>query len=160
MDNEVNEKTLADHNKKISNAINQIFIKYNKSSSRLALNTSSLISNMTEDDQLSFIKRYSNPISIYKDIVLDEWSTRLMTKKKIEINNTEELINIITCITKGQITQIVGLTQNAVPTNGFAVDIDINTIAENSANRFSFESISNFSSRALTIWNDLWSDII
>lgn len=154
-----NIEHFAVYNKKIYEAFNRLFEHYKKSSSRFALNTNSWIIDLSANELREFFSRYTNPISIYQDVIMDEWSTRLMTKQKKTIDEMDEVLNIITGITKGLYYKTDDVSHGMPPVDGFVIDIDINTIAENTANRFSSANLSTFLSEALYVWNEVWGEI-
>ena len=142
-------------NKKIKNAFEIIFDRFNKKASRIALNTESLIINLSKEEIEDFTSKYTNPLTIYqKD--LEEWNTHLMVKVEKEIEQ-QEILNVITNIAK-----VVYEQHNAndkVLADGFVVSLDINTIAENSSQRFSSENIENFTEIACKLWNEIITEM-
>lgn len=133
---------------KIANFLEQVFQKYSKRAIRLALNTESWLMNLSDIEITTFLSKYSNPISIYSK-GLAEWNIHLMVKKTISLEENEDL-NVITNISKAVITKRIG--DNNVVSNGFILQTDINTVAENTKQRFSNGSIGNFISEANTLW--------
>ncbi len=145
-------------NQRVINTFSFIFKKFRKSASRLALNTESLIINLSPNEFNSFMSKYTNPISLYNSVRLDEWSTRLMVRKSASIGNNEESINVITIIQKQEMTQTA--TDGTVSTHdGFAIQTDINTIAENTASRFTALHINEFINVAVSIWDKIIDEL-
>lgn len=136
-------------NKRINKFFRVIFGKYDRKANRLALNTESLIINLTSQEIDAFISKYKNPISIYGER-LDEWNVHLMVKKEI-LMGENEAINVISDIAKSQITKTVGEKNEVF--DGFVVQTDINTIAENSLYRFSHQSVEIFIQKVNELWN-------
>lgn len=144
---------LTDFNEKILNAFKVIFEKFNKKSSRLALNTHSLFVNLSEEEVNAIEAKFSNPINLYQGS-LDEWNTHLMIRQEAELENQEEF-NIITNISK----MFYPKPNEPEKEPGFAVQLDINTIGENSELRFSVESINKFITFSNELWNTITSQI-
>jgi len=145
-----------DYNMKTCKALNIIFEHFNKKSYRLALFTQSIISS-SDDEQVEFFKKYNNPISIYKERVPQEWSLRSGIRCDINVNEAIEEINAITNISKSNFSRVQG--EELLRMDGFSIDIDINTLAENTSSRFSGGALQSFADAALGIWDDIWSDL-
>lgn len=142
-------------NKKINNAFTIIFHQFNKKASRVALNTESLIINLSKEEIENFTSKFANPLTMYqKD--LDEWNTHLMVRAEKEIEQSETL-NVITNIAKVIYEQ--QNTDEKVFSEGFVVSLDINTIAENASQRFSPENIEKFTKIASELWNDIITEL-
>jgi hypothetical protein len=124
----------------------------------LALNTQSVVIDFSEKEQMDFFKKYSNPISIYKDAILDEWSTRLMIRQPTIINKKEEKMNVITIITKALHEKIVG--EKLQYKDGLSVELDINTVPDNVVARFSGGCLQEFIESALYVWDEIWSELL
>lgn len=142
---------LASVNLKIGNCFGAIFEKFNKKSTRLALNTENFVINLNAAEVNQFMLKYSNPISIYNGQPLGEWTTRLMIRKEAMLNGNNESFNIITILAKtGMQKQVDGKTEEST---GFTVNVDINTIAENARSRFKKQDMIEFIKIADEWWN-------
>lgn len=138
-------------NEKAAQIISKIFEKFKKSANRLAINTESIITSLTDEQVSSFMSAYSNPISLYNEARMDEWSTRLMVKRSVDIGNCSEQVNVITMISKARFQK-----QNdsqLVVSDGFTVNTDINTVAENNIFRFESEDVASFCEKAKGLWD-------
>lgn len=144
-------------NEKICKIIHVILTKFNKNSSRLALNVASFIVNQTSAEIKNFTKKYSNPITIYNEFPLSEWSTHLMARKEINICSKQNTLNINTFISSVNNAKqgIIG----AIESKGFSVNVDINTIAENSNLRFSATDLASFIETATTFWDNIIKEV-
>lgn len=152
---------LTDQYKKIINekaykAFNIIFKKFNKKATRLALNTESLIVGLSDAEAVDFMSLYTNPISLYNSQAMTEWGIHLTAQKRDYINNQEEVFNIITNIGKADLFKQE--KENVKQDKGFIVNIDINTIAENTSQRFMSEDIPGFIDVTKTWWNTIIED--
>ena len=142
-------------NERILNSFKIIFNYYKKSSNRLALNTGSYIVNIDDRITKKFLSNFSNPIEFYKKDILDEWGTRLMIKDDISICGKSEKLNVITNINKAK---IINQETNMI-SDGFQIDIDINTIGENSILRFNADAFEEFINAANLLKNKIFADI-
>lgn len=142
---------------KVSRVFGLIFNKFDKKASRLALNTESLVIDLTDKELLSFLGKFSNPISIYNESGLKEWNTRLMTYKTGQIGNKEELFNVITIISKAILHKNVD--NQVVQSEGFSINADINTVAERSVQRFSSDDFSPFINLTTKLWNSIIEEL-
>lgn len=144
-------------NQEIEHCFQVIFEKFNKKASRLALNTESLVVNLTDTEVNQFMSKYTNPISLYNTTPLGEWNTRLMIRKESTISGINEMFNIITLLAKADIQkQVGGKVQQSV---GFTVNTDINTVAENAVPRFTYISIKEFIEVVGSWWNTIISEM-
>ncbi len=123
-------------------AVEFIFSTFGKTSNRLALNTESLLVDLTDEQVNSFTRRFTTPISFYSDCPLKEWSIRLVAKKQEKVDEKTEQINVITAIKK----TVLQKTKDNKPVlyDGFSVSGDLNTIAENQNYRFNSHDLSCF----------------
>ena len=144
-------------NQEIEHCFQVIFKKFNKKSTRLALNTESFVVNLNDAEVNQFMSKYTNPISLYNTRPLDEWNTRLMVRKELPISGINETFNIITILAKANMQkQVGGEIQQSV---GFTVNTDINTIAENAVPRFTYTSIKEFIQIAGSWWDTIISEM-
>lgn len=125
-----------------SDAIDFIFSRFSKASNRLAINTESLLVDLTEEQINSFSRRFTTPISMYTEVPLKEWSIRLVTKKQENVNEKTEQFNVITAIKK----TVLQKTKDDQPviTDGFSISGDLNTAGENQGYRFNGHDLSCF----------------
>ena len=136
-----------------SEAIEFIFSRFGKISNRLAINTESLLVDLTEEQIDRFNRQFTTPITIYSNTPLKEWSIRLVAKKQEKVNEKIEQFNVITAIKKTALQK----TEDNQPiiTEGFSISGDFNTIGENQSYRFNSNDLSCF----LVIVNS-WLDSI
>ena len=119
-------------NQEIEHCFQVIFEKFNKKSTRLALNTESFIVNLDDTEVNQFMSKYTNPISLYNTRPLDEWNTRLMVREEAPISGINETLTYY-ILAKLYAKQVEGEVRQSV---GFTVNTDINTVAENAVPRF------------------------
>lgn len=156
-DEKLEPARLAQINEKICNAFEIIFNKFGKKSSRLALNTQSFVINLSNEEINTFMSQYKNPISLYSATPLDEWSTRLMVRKKEDILGKAETFNVITNLSKAALQKQVD--GNVVHSTGFAVNVDINTVPENTIQRYNAEELAYFVKIANGWWNTIVAEM-
>ena len=154
-DRKLVQEQLVSINERISCFFKTIFVRFNKKANRLALNTESLIVNLNNEEVGAFMQKYGNPISLYTG-VLDEWNVHLMIRKNVEISKNESL-NVITNISKATITKT--LNDESQISDGFIVQTDINTVAENNELRFDRESLVAFIKESNELWNLIISEM-
>lgn len=147
-DAKLSQEELSAINKSVVNFYKIVFQKYNKLASRLALNTESLMVDLSEIDMQNFFEKYSNPLSLYNG-VLDEFNAHYMARKNICIPK-EETLNVITNISKTSITKTS--EGKELVSSGFILHTDINTIAENVEHRFDDVSFDSFLKEANGLW--------
>ncbi len=156
-DVEISDEVLETYNEKIKRIFNVLFDHFKKQSTRLALNTENYVINLSDDEVVKFLSKFSNPISVYTEKEMKEWNTRLMIRKEIPINDQSENFNIITIIAKIPMKKI----ENNVEKNfsGFTIMTDINTVAENTSSRFGINEVSEFMGLANSWWKKIITEI-
>ena len=138
---EIDDSEMKVYNERIVVAFDTVFNKFSIASTRLALNTVSLLVDLSEDEVKSFIAKFSNPISMYSDPTqVSEWATHLMIRNDVVFGKSSETINIITDISRIK-AQKKGTD---ILKDAFHISLDINTIAEKSAPRFVADEIKEF----------------
>lgn len=150
----IDNKSRKEMNDKVDLVLKSIFEKFGTRATRLALNSNALLIDLSPEEIKKFMSSYSNPISIYDDCPLPEWSTRLMTRKVGNIDGIDEIFNVITILSKASLRK-PDLNGQVVLSEGFEVNIDINTIAENTTPRFHANSLKEF----INVVNE-WQDLI
>lgn len=157
-DIQLNNEQIKEINETAYNRFNVIFNKYDKKSSRLALNTESLLTDLSDKEVIDFMARYTNPIELYNRHAMSEWGTRLVVREKNNISGKEDFLNIITIIEKTILLK--NQDQQMIQKNGFSINIDINTVAENSSERFTSENIADFIKIATNFYDSIVSEIV
>jgi hypothetical protein len=133
----------------------QLLNKYTKSASRLALNTTTLLIDIPKEQGSVFLGKFIPRESYFSHP--QEWSTRLMKRESINLNEKQDMLNVIVnvAIIIGQ----EGGDHTVRDFNGFSFDFDINTIAENTAPRFTLSEIKVFLVHAIDLKKRLISDL-
>jgi hypothetical protein len=141
--------------KKTETIFEQLLNKYTKSASRLALNTTILFIDLQDEQRNAFLHRFITGESYFSSPV--EWSTHLMKKEAVKLNKNHDTLNIIANITttRGQ----EGKDNKSRNFNGFSIDFDINTAAENTAPRFTSPEVRDFLNQAVDLKDKLISDL-
>ena len=156
---EMDDASASQNNERIAEIFGLLFDKYKKRASRLAFFTQSIIVDFTNEEIALFLKKFSNPVSIYSESPLYEWSTRLVTRQDVQVEGMSETINVITDIIKAQVVRTDQAMLVTADVDGIQIGIDINTIPEVSTSRFSAKGINEFSFNALNLWNKIWSEM-
>ena len=140
----------------MSDVLKVILEKFSQKSSRLALNTSSLIVELNEQEIHAFLDKFTNPLSVYHE-PLEEWATHMMIRRDFMIGGNQEKVNVITEIEKTEIEK--SENDKLLQAVGFSVYCDINTIAENILKRFNGDDILTFAVAASSCWNEIVADV-
>jgi hypothetical protein len=132
----------------------RLLIKYTKSASRIALNTATLLIDLQDEQRSAFLHKFIMDKSYFSTPL--EWSTHLMKRETIKLNGNQDTLNIIVNIA----TAIGQESKDSKPRefNGFLIDFDINTVAENTAPRFTLPEIRNFLDQTVDLKRKLISD--
>lgn len=106
-------------------------------SNRLAVNIN-ILSDPYEGDlkETNFGRSIVSTLDFYRDKDLKEWSTRENVRYPINICGQEEILNVITELSK--------VTSNPGDENRILCHMDINTIPENTGYRFNYDKMGCF----------------
>jgi hypothetical protein len=129
--------------------------KYSKSASRLALNTKTILIDIEDKQKEFFLNKFIPGGSYFSNPF--EWSVRLMKREETKLNEKQDILNVI-----ANIAFIIGQEgdENTFRYfNGFSFDFDINTIAENTAQRFTLSDIKDFLAHATKLKTEILSDL-
>lgn len=146
------------HKKHAGEIFSKILEKYSKLSTRLALNSVSLLLRLTEEQTKIFQKRFTNNIPYYLDKNIPEWDIRQMIKEKITLGDNEDELNVIFDIRNININQETDGKTEFV--RGYKIHLDINTTAANNNPRYSGDDIVKFINTVSEIRDKILSEIL
>jgi hypothetical protein len=141
--------------KKVETIFEQLLNKYTKSASRLALNTATLLIDLQDEQRKVFLEKFIKNESYFSNPL--EWSAHLMKREPITLDKKQDMLNII-----ANISTTIGLeSEDNKPHDfsGFSIDLDINTIAENTAPRFTLPEIRDFLAQTVDLKQKVISDL-
>ena len=95
------------------------------------------------------------PISFYESNATDEFMVRYSGREKVQLDNFEETLNILTTITRFLANQGTN-----VEIDGYKIDFDINTWQKNRKNRFDGNTVISFVEKATEFQEKLEADFI
>ena len=138
---------------KVTNLLEKFLDKFNRVCNRLALNTTTLLSDEKTIEIEKKFEENSRTIEYYNTKKVREWIERLVTREKND--NIGEEINIITSLnrTNGEFYNQV-LNKN-IAFDSIIVQFDINTLAENINPRFKKEEMKNFFDNAIIVKKEI-----
>lgn len=137
----------------VKNLVEKVFRTFPETTgNRIAVNGKILLEEMSDDEFKVFTEKFAAPLNLYKEEVLQEWSTRFNLRKEIKWDDKKELCNCITELSKVY-------PQNDPQINEIAVSIDINTVAQNDDYRFKAKDIIQFSQKANIIIDNVFEEI-
>jgi hypothetical protein len=116
--------------------------KFPKKYNRMSLNTRYLLHEMDEEAMASVYKKLNNPIDIYQENPIADWSNRAVSRIAYEISENSELCNVIS-----EVKRTTGNhTFNSKPAKIDRVELhfDLNTYQGNTDYRFDSNSLINF----------------
>ena len=131
-------------------ALAKIMEKNHIYSNRLAINIS-LLSDLIEDpiQETTLGREFCNTLAFYDGTSLEEWSSRVNTRKTIQVDSSE-VLNVI--------TELSSVLDNASGKKRFLCHMDVNTIIENAGYRFSTESLEKFDYEVMKIIDEIKHD--
>jgi len=135
----------------------RILKHFHKKGNRLSIVTSGLLREMRGKHLDSIYKKLFYPLPFYKEPLPFEWNHRSATRKDIKIEGIDEKINVITSINRvrGKFMK----PDRLLPFDRIEIAFDINTLAEEGANRFSIHSMKEFLEHTLVIRNSIVKEI-
>ena len=136
---------------------NLVLNQYKKKGNRIALITSGLLKEMTNEQLNGVYKKLFNPIAFYGNNPPFEWKSRSVASILTEINGAKEELNVLTDINRvrGQIMQ----PTTVMDFDRIEIGFDINTKAENKETRFAMDLINSFYINSIGIRNELLGGI-
>lgn len=129
--------------------LGRILGHFKKKGYRLSIMTSGMLREMNKNKLDSIYRKLFRPLPFYEATSPFEWNSRSVSNSVININKQEEQLNVITAINRLR-GQFFGPT-GVIPFERIDVSFDINTIPEHDENRFSFDSLKDFSEGALKV---------
>lgn len=133
----------------------QITTLFNKKSTRLAFNTSSLFYELSERETSEIEKLVKVELPYYSQRTLREWNVRLVVKEEQHILDLNETLNIITDVALSDAKIELHDNQDKLiedkNVSAYKVDFDINTIGEEIDPRFTGEHMGAFIDIAIPI---------
>jgi hypothetical protein len=141
--------------KKNETIFERLLNKYTKSASRLALTTATLLIDLQDEQRSAFLHKFITDKSYFSNPI--NWSTSLMKREIIKLNESQDTLNIIVNISttagrEGNENKLRNFT-------GFSIYFDINTAAENTAPRFTLPEIRDFLDQTVDLKKKLISDL-
>jgi hypothetical protein len=141
----------------VSDYFSKILSKHPQKANRIALSSNVLLKEMTEDKLNAVYLKLFNPIKLYSENNTREWNSRVVARISKKVNSVDEIFNFITDINR--ISGQLNLNQEVVPVDRIAINMDINSIPNNTVNRFGEIDITDFY-KTVSIWhNDIITDI-
>jgi hypothetical protein len=141
--------------KKAETIFEHLLNKYTKSASRLALGTTTLLIDLQDEQRCAFLRKFITGEGYFSNPL--EWSTRLMKRESIKLNENQDTLNVVVDI--ATIIGHEGKADKSRDFNGFSINFDINTIAENTAPRFTLPEIRDFLEQTVDLKKKLISDL-
>ena len=112
-------------------------------SNRLAINLEIISDVISEDFRKTPLgERMFRTLGFYDDSIIEEWSTRVNSRRTIQIEHAE-LLNVI--------NDISVVTDRKTSSNRFLCHLDINTAQENAAYRFAAKDLKGFADEVIKI---------
>jgi hypothetical protein len=135
----------------------RILERFPKKGNRLSIITSGMLREMKEKRLDSIYEKLFRPLPFYSNPLPFEWNHRTVTRRGVKIEGIDEQINVITNINRvrGNLME----PGHILPFDRIEIGFDINTLAEEDANRFSINSMKEFMEHALIIRNDIAREI-
>jgi len=132
-------------------------LKFSQKANRLALSSNIILEEMPEEKLNNIYEKLFNPIRLYSDNKPAEWSSRSVSCIKKQVSSVEETINFVSEVNRvnGQIS----LNQAYMSLDRVAINLDINTILNNSKYRFGESEIADFYKKVSIWYNDLLNEI-
>lgn len=122
--------------------MSRILQKYQKMAFRLAVFKEYMLFELEREEALQFAKDKFAYIPYYAESDIMECSSRVVTRKKVELMSNEEYCNIITMMNRVNFEAFDGI--NAVMKDAFKIDFDLNTFQGNLSPRFDGTQIESF----------------
>lgn len=147
--------------KQFSTEASDIFVrimdKYQQKAHRLAILGSLVLKEMSSQALDDLYPKIFNPVSTHKENKPVEWNFRAVSRIEKEINGNSEMLNYITEISRVPVQTIF---DQFISSDRIVVNLDINTVPDNTNSRFEKLDIVDFYRNAHGWYNDLLSELI
>lgn len=134
-------KKTMDELRSIMGQIYNVFSDDIPMATRIAMITSYVYFDISDEEKIRFRNRFVNDIGFYKDTMTDEFFIDLVGNVTYNMNNRDEMVNAITMIKRLFPSAGIGVDG---PVDGYQVDFDINTVPKNKKNRFAPDVYEEF----------------
>jgi len=134
----------------------RILAKHPQQANRLALSSEVILKEMSEDKFNSVYTRLFNPIPLHEKNRPVEWNSTMVSRMQKQVCSTDETLNFISTI--GRAGRLENQTP-PIPIDRIFVKLDINTIPNNTKNRFKETEITVFYQNVCVWHNDLLNEI-
>jgi len=150
----------------VSNFLVKILNKQPKKANRIALSSNVILEEMTEESLNNIYGKLFNPIQLYSNNKPIEWNSRTVFRLDKQVDSIKETLNFISEINRSSVLLNQGnmpiniLNQGLVPTDRIFINLDINTIPNNTKYRFGEAEIATFY-KNMSLWHkDLLKEIL
>jgi hypothetical protein len=129
----------------------RILRKTGQKANRLTLSSNCILKEMPQQTLDEIFTKLFNPTTTFEKNKPFEWSYRVVSRLKKQVNNKEELLNC-----NMEINRFIGklnFNQSLIPLDRISVTLGISTIPDNIQNRFSEDDINDYFNNA-HIWHD------
>lgn len=137
--------------KEVCEFFSRILTEFNRKANRIALITSGLLKEMTQDRLNDIYCRLFRPIDFYKTNNPFEWNSRAVARITLDIAKNCEQLNVITNINRIQGQMVRPGDVGILNFDRIETAFDINTAQENPETRFDTTCVDSFFSEAVDI---------
>lgn len=138
---------------KVINLLERFLDKFNRVCNRIALNTTTLLSDEKTSEMEKKFEGNNRTIEYYNTKKVREWTERLVTREMCE--NLGEEINIITSLNRTNGAFYNQVLNKNIAFDSIIVQFDINTLAENINQRFNKEEMKKFFDNAILVKKEI-----
>lgn len=144
--------------KEVYEIVSIINAKFPKKHHRLSLITRYLLPPMDSESMTEIYTKLSNPIALYKEHAIAEWTSRTVSRINYHIGEKEELFNVIS-----QVKRTIGtltFDSKIEHVDRIELQFDINTYQGNTEYRFDLDTYHKFLDTVTKIESRLKEDYI
>jgi hypothetical protein len=136
----------------------KIISKHTQKANRIALSSNVFLKEIAEDESQAVYLKFLKPIKIYSENIPNEWTSKMVARVPKQLNSTIEIFNFITDISK--INGHFNLNKESIPVDRIAINMDINSIPNNTINRFGEAEIIDFYKNSPVWHNEVTGEIL
>jgi hypothetical protein len=140
--------------KKAPPIFHDVFSLFDLSANRLAFVTNDYLLSLSAEQEYAFFSKFPCDIQYYSSKAISEWRLSLGAEETVEIGDCLESISVITNLSKAVVV-FGGTSAEAdscpIKKEGINILLDINTLPEHDAIRFSANHLGHFLDKATSI---------
>lgn len=150
--------TIEQFSSEVADIFTKILSKYPQKANRLALLSSVILKEMNGKMLDEIYVKLFNPIQLFNDNKPVEWSSQTLSLISKQICDTDETFNFVSEVSR--VNGQLNISQEVIPIDRIVINLEINTILQNTQSRFDEAAIIDFYSKVQVWHEDLMGEFL